>query len=35
LLEVLLADDDDGNLNNGTPHEALIRAAFADHGIQE
>ena len=28
-----LADDDDGNLNNGTPHAAAIYAAFARHNI--
>ena len=27
------ADDDDGNLGNGTPHAAAIHAAFARHGI--
>jgi hypothetical protein len=27
------ADDDDGNLNNGTPHAAAIFAAFNRHGI--
>jgi len=29
----LLADDDDGNLANGTPHAAEIHAAFAAHEI--
>ncbi len=28
-----LIDDDDGNLNNGTPHAAAIFAAFKRHGI--
>ncbi|UCF66723.1 MAG: hypothetical protein JSV80_13175 [Acidobacteriota bacterium] len=28
-----LADDDDGNLSNGTPHAAAIFAAFARHDI--
>ncbi len=28
-----VADDDDGNLNNGTPHAAAIYAAFARHNI--
>ncbi|RMG45693.1 MAG: hypothetical protein D6718_06775 [Acidobacteria bacterium] len=28
-----LADDDDGNLDNGTPHAAAIFAAFDRHGI--
>ncbi len=27
------ADDDDGNLGNGTPHNSAIDAAFQDHGI--
>ncbi len=34
LVEALAADDDDGNLDNGTPHECLIRAAFARHGMR-
>ncbi|MFN7967374.1 MAG: proprotein convertase P-domain-containing protein [Acidobacteriota bacterium] len=29
----LAADDDDGNLNNGTPHMTAIFAAFDRHGI--
>lgn len=29
----LIADDDDGNLGNGTPHQCLIAAAFAPHGL--
>ncbi len=33
LVEVLTADDDDGNLSNGTPHRAQICAAFASHCI--
>ncbi|MFH1727198.1 MAG: hypothetical protein ABIA04_02115 [Pseudomonadota bacterium] len=33
LSAVLVADDDDGNLANGTPNEGLIRAAFYDHGL--
>jgi hypothetical protein len=32
-LNVLLADDDDGTLSNGTPHMAAISAAFDRHGI--
>ncbi len=32
---VTIADDDDGNLSNGTPHAAYINAAFAHHGIDE
>lgn len=33
LLELLLVDDDDGDLGNGTPHGAAILAAFAGRGI--
>ncbi len=33
LVEVLTADDDDGNLGNGTPHGNQICTAFALHGI--
>ena len=32
-LQVLAADDDDGNLANGTPHMTAIRAAFQRHEI--
>jgi hypothetical protein len=32
-LLYLAADDDDGNINNGTPHMSAIRAAFDRHGI--
>jgi hypothetical protein len=32
LLEVLLADDDDGDLSNFTPHSDFIRPAFTAHG---
>ncbi len=32
-LNYLAADDDDGNLANGTPHMTAINAAFARHGI--
>lgn len=31
--EVLAADDDDGNLGNGTPHQCLINEAFGRHGL--
>ncbi|MEZ4398667.1 MAG: hypothetical protein R3B06_01515 [Kofleriaceae bacterium] len=31
--EVLAADDDDGNLANGTPNRCLIDAAFGPHGL--
>ncbi|MEZ4320948.1 MAG: hypothetical protein R3F61_25950 [Myxococcota bacterium] len=33
LEEALFADDDDGSLANGTPHECQIVAGFADHGL--
>ena len=33
LLDVLQADDDDGNLGNGTPNMADICDAFGQHGI--
>ena len=33
LVEVLYADDNDANLNNGTPNDAAIIQAFALHGI--
>jgi hypothetical protein len=32
-LEVLMADDDNGDLLDGTPHWEIICAAFAEHGI--
>jgi hypothetical protein len=32
-VETLIADDDDGNLGNGTPHMIEITAAFNLHGI--
>src|SRR5688572_7847181 len=32
-LNYLAADDDNGNLNDGTPHMTAIHAAFARHGI--
>jgi len=35
FVEVLAADDDDGNLANGTPHECAIRAAFGLHGLRD
>jgi hypothetical protein len=34
LVEVLAEDDDDGNLENGTPNECTIRAAFGRHGMR-
>jgi uncharacterized protein (TIGR03382 family) len=34
LVEVLAADDDDGNLSNGTPHECAIRNAYGRHGLR-
>ncbi len=33
LLEVLYADDNDGNLSNGTPNDNAIISAFDLHGI--
>ena len=33
-VEVLAADDNDGNLDNGTPNECAIRAAFGRHGLR-
>lgn len=35
FVEALAADDDDGNLANGTPNECAIRAAFGRHGLRE
>jgi Zn-dependent metalloprotease len=32
-IDLLVVDDDDGNLLNGTPHYGPIKAAFAAHGI--
>lgn len=32
--EVLFADDDDGDLANGTPNECAINEAFARHGLR-
>jgi len=33
LTDVLLVDDDDNDLSNGTPHSSAIIKAFAAHGI--
>jgi uncharacterized protein (TIGR03382 family) len=33
--EVLIADDDDGNLANGTPNQCAISEAFARHGLAD
>jgi hypothetical protein len=33
--EALLADDDDGNLGNGTPNFCLIDSVFAAHGLSD
>jgi hypothetical protein len=33
LIDALTADDNDANINNGTPHYRQIVAAFAKHGI--
>jgi cysteine-rich repeat protein len=35
FAEALVADDDDGDLANGTPHECAIIAAFAAHGLYD
>ncbi|MDC0672042.1 MYXO-CTERM sorting domain-containing protein [Nannocystis radixulma] len=32
-FEALAADDDDGDLANGTPHQCMINSAFARHGL--
>jgi MYXO-CTERM domain-containing protein len=34
VFEALIEDDDDGNLDNGTPHECTIRKAFGKHGLR-
>ncbi len=34
-VELLAADDDDGNLANGTPNGCLIQQAFALHGLAD
>jgi len=34
MIETLAADDDDGNLANGTPNECAIRDAFGRHGLR-
>lgn len=34
LVEVLAADDDDGNLANGTPNECTILTEFGKHGLR-
>ncbi len=34
LVEVLAADDDNGNLADGTPHECAILTAFGAHGLR-
>ena len=33
LIDALQADDDDNDLNNGTPNSVAIAEAFAEHGI--
>lgn len=33
VYEALVADDDDGNLENGTPHSCAIIEAFGTHGL--
>lgn len=34
LFEALAADDDDGDLSNGTPNECFIRDAYGRHGLR-
>ena len=34
-FEILAADDDDGDLTNGTPNTCAIQTAFAAHGLAE
>lgn len=34
MIEALAADDDDGDLSNGTPHECIIREAYGRHGLR-
>lgn len=34
MIETLAADDDDGNLDNGTPNECAIRDAYGRHGLR-
>jgi cysteine-rich repeat protein len=34
-FEALAADDDDGDLGNGTPHICSINAGFTPHGLRE
>ncbi len=34
LIEALVEDDEDGNLDNGTPHECTIRRAYGRHGLR-
>jgi len=33
FADVLLTDDDDGDISNGTPHSSVIYAQFGRHGI--
>ncbi len=34
LVEALVEDDDDGNLENGSPNECLIREVYGLHGVR-
>ncbi|MCA8960540.1 MAG: hypothetical protein KDC38_08505, partial [Planctomycetes bacterium] len=34
VIDVLMADDDDGNILNGTPHDDAILSGFAAHGLE-
>ncbi len=35
FAEVLVSDDDDGDLTNGTPNQCEINAAFGSHGLAD
>lgn len=35
FVETLLSDDDDGNLENGTPNQCEINTAFGAHGLAD
>ena len=35
FAEALLSDDDDGNLDNGTPNQCEINAAWGQHGLAD
>ncbi len=35
FVEALVADDDDGDLTNGTPNQCLLTTAFGKHGLAD